>query len=209
MAGPAHFDCPKCGHRYYEPQRFCVECGLDFRAAFRRCPKCKMDTPRDSEKCIECGYDLEAHDMRRPKYIVLAIIVGVAFLALAVPYWWMHTPLGKRHGMIITGDLFISVPGESEYVPMFYEYQSGTRSLRKARSGEGWNTRTIGIDATKLLPVPEPVIPYVNVTIGERVYVLRKQRDADGELWYNVRRYRKDVVREGWVHESNIEFKRT
>jgi hypothetical protein len=51
--------------------------------------------------------------------------------------------------------------------------------------------------------MPEPVIPYVNVTIGEKVYVLRKKRDADSKLLYNIRRYRRYVVREGWVHESN------
>ena len=205
-SGPPHFDCPKCGRRYYEPQRYCVDCGLDFRAAFRRCPRCKQDTPRELERCVNCDYDLEAHDMRRPKLIALAILAGIVILAIAIPYWWFHTPVGKWHGVIVEGEMFTNVPGESDYVPMFYEYQSGTRSIRKARSGEGWRSRTVGIDASKLLPVPEPVIPYVNVSLGERVYITRKTRDADGNLWYHVRRYRRDVTRQGWVHESNLEF---
>jgi hypothetical protein len=206
MAGPAHFDCPKCGRRYYDAQRFCVECGLDFRAAFRQCPKCKKDTPMESERCINCDYDLVAHDMRRPKIIAGLIVLAVAALAVALPYWWMHTPIGKRHGTITTGELFFTVPGDNDYVPMFYQYQSGTKALRKARTEGGWRPAISGMDASRLFPLPEPTIPYVNVVVKEKVYVISKRRDIDGNEWYRIRRYRTDVTRDGWVHESNVEF---
>jgi hypothetical protein len=203
--GPKHFDCPKCGRRYYEPQRFCIDCGLDFRAAFRTCPRCKQDTPRESEKCVNCGYDLEAHDMRRPRYIAGAILAGIIVLAVAIPYWWFHTPIGKRHGIIVAGELFKVDSNRIEFVPMFYEYQSGQRALRRAKEGT-WGGLEGGMDATRLFPLPQPIIPDVNVSIGERVYVTRKARDSDGNLWYHVWRYRRDVVRKGWVHKSNIQF---
>jgi len=205
MSSTPHFDCPKCGKRYYDAQRFCVDCGLDFRAAFRRCPRCKQDTPRESERCINCDYDLVAYDIRRPKYIVLLALVIIVILLLTIPYLWFHTPIGKRHGEIISGEMFINSPGDNDYVPMFYEYQSGTRAIHKAKEG-GWRGMSMGMDASRLLPLPPPTIPYENVSMGERVYVTSKARDADGNMWYHIRRYRKDVVRQGWVHESNIKF---
>ena len=202
---PKHFDCPKCGRRYYEPQRFCLDCGLDFRAAFRKCPRCKADTPREGEKCVECDYDLTASDMRRPQIIAGAIVIGIIFLILAIPYWWMHSPIGKNQGIIITGKVYMLTTDSLKFVPMFYEYQAGQKSLRKALQGGDAGIQR-GMDASKLIPLPPPTIVYENLSIGEKVYVIRKTRDSDGNRWYHIRRYRKDVVRKGWVHETNIRF---
>jgi hypothetical protein len=136
---------------------------------------------------------------------VLLALVIIVILLLTIPYLWFHTPIGKRHGEIISGEMFINSPGDNDYVPMFYEYQSGTRAIHKAKEG-GWRGMSMGMDASRLLPLPPPTIPYENVSMGERVYVTSKARDADGNMWYHIRRYRKDVVRQGWVHESNIKF---
>ncbi len=204
---PKHFDCPKCGKRYYEPQRFCIGCGLDFRAAFRVCPKCKADTPAESEKCVACGYNLEEHDVRRPRYIAALIVLAAVILAFVVPYWWTHTPLGKKHGEIVQGDVFFIHNDIVEYIPMFYEWQSAQKEMRRMKSGEAQGGFGMGGEMKGLIPLPTPITPYENVSIGERVYVTKKTRDTDGVLWYHIRRYRKDVVRAGWVHESNIEFK--
>ena len=203
MVGPSHFDCPKCGHRYYEPQRFCVECGLDFREAFKRCPKCKKDTPSGSERCINCDFDFEAYEMRRPKYIAGGIVLGIIIFAMVIPYWWSHTPLGKKQGTIIIGEGLMNRLDEFEYVPMFYEYQSGTRSIRNSKPG---GKPGFSFDPTKLLPIPGLVLPSVNLKAGEKVYILSKTRDGDGNLWYHVRRDLKDVIRDGWVLDKNIEF---
>ena len=202
---PKHFDCPKCGRRYYEPQRFCLDCGLDFRQAFRACPRCKEDTPREGESCLICDYDLVAHDIRRPKIIVGIILIGVIFVVLAVPYWWFHTPFGKRHGIIIKGEVCMLTSDRIEFVPLFYEYQSGQEALRMAKEG-GWRGMGGGMDASRLLPLPPRTIPYWNLKIGERVYVTRKTRDSDGNRWFHIRRYEKERVRKGWVHETNIQF---
>ncbi len=143
--------------------------------------------------------------MRRPRIIAGAIVIGIIFLILAIPYWWMHSPIGKNHGIIIAGEVYMLTSNRIEFVPMFYEYQSGQKSLRRAlHGGEAGIQR--GMDASKLLPLPPPTIVYENLSIGERVYVTRKTRDSDGNLWFHVRRYRRDVVRKGWVHETNIRF---
>jgi hypothetical protein len=204
---PKHFDCPKCGKRYYEPQRFCVECGLDFRAAFRVCPKCKADTPSESEKCVNCDYNLEDHDMRRPRYIAGLIVLGVIVLAFLIPYWWGHTSIGKMHGEIIQGEVFFVYDERIEFIPMFYEWESAQKEMRRMKGGEGPRGFGTGAEMSGLVPLPAPITPYENVSIGEEVFVTKKTRDMDGEMWYHIRRYRKDVVRHGWVHESNIEFK--
>ena len=91
--------------------------------------------------------------MRRPRVIAGAIVIGIIFLILAIPYWWMHSPIGKKNGIIITGEIYMLTSDRLEFVPMFYEYQSGKKSLRRAKEG-GETGLHGGMDASRLLPLP-------------------------------------------------------
>ena len=160
--------------------------------------------PVDSKTCPTCRLDFEQWAFLVPKIVVFGSLILVAFIAVVSPWIWKVSPWLHDKGTVTEGKLMSDVDAQP-MVPLFIHWKTGERYIviSAEQSGGGGSTDYMN----NLVPLPPQVVFHYDIPVGEKVWIIGRQRGSDDNEWVRIGRWISSGKpwKYGWVHASSVE----